>query len=144
MIRPLPERQISVLLLNIFFIFSFSEFVYSFLQFPYKLCNSSAFGQTVTVSVHDKSPSARGGCLLPPRFLTVCAMNAQTCLNCYQIMNLWIYNVSGQSGRKYNREEEKEGILRALTYKPDSASCPSGKEADNTEKAPEESQRSEP
>ena len=83
MIRPLPERQISVLLLNIFFIFSFSEFVYSFLQFPYKLCNSSAFGQTVTVSVHDKSPSARGGCLLPPRFLTVCAVNAQTCLNCY-------------------------------------------------------------
>ncbi len=48
------------------------------------LSNSSASGRTVTASAHYKSPAARGGCVLPPRFHTVCAVNAQTCLNCYK------------------------------------------------------------
>ncbi|ERI71757.1 hypothetical protein HMPREF1548_01063 [Clostridium sp. KLE 1755] len=33
---------------------------------------------------HSPVTVGMGGCLLPPRFLTVCAVNAQTCLNCYR------------------------------------------------------------
>ena len=53
--------------------------------------NSSAFGRTVTASAHDKSPLARGGCLLALCFLTVCAVNAQPCLNCYLTFSILPY-----------------------------------------------------
>ena len=59
------------------------RFYHYFFQFSGIISNSSAFGRTVTASAHYKSPSARGGYLLPPRFLTVCAVNSQTCLNGY-------------------------------------------------------------
>ncbi len=31
-----------------------------------------------------------GGCLPPPRILTVCAVNAQTCLNCYKYLQKYL------------------------------------------------------
>ena len=57
-------------------------------------CNSSAFGRTVTASGHSNRSTRFivqrwAGCFLPIRFRTVCAVNAQTWLNCYRFFCLF-------------------------------------------------------